>query len=43
MQLFVDSTQHNFNFETSFVGIHQVLREIWLSGDKFQARNLGQF
>ena len=42
MQLFLDSTQFNLNFEPSFVGIHQVLREMWLFEHEFQARNFGQ-
>ena len=35
---------HNLsqNFKPLFVGIHQVLREIWLFEHKFQARNFGQ-
>ena len=37
------STQFKLNFESSFVGIHQVLRETWLFGHEFQARNFGQF
>ena len=40
--LLLDSTQSNLNFESSFVGIHQVLRKIWLSGHEFQAGNFGQ-
>ena len=42
MQLFLDSTQSNLNFEPSFVAILQVLREIWLFGHEFQARNFDQ-
>ena len=29
MKLILDSTQFNLNFEPSFVGIYQVLREMW--------------
>ena len=42
MLLFLDSTQSNLNSKLSFVGIHQVLREIWLFEHKFQARNFWQ-
>ena len=38
--LFLDFIQSNLNFEPSFVGIHQVLREIWLFEHKFQALHL---
>ena len=40
--LIKDSKQFNLNFEHSFVGIHQVLREIWLFEHEFQTRNFGQ-
>ena len=39
---FLDSTQSDLDFMSSFVGIHQVLREVWLFEHEFQARNLGQ-
>ena len=42
MQLVLDSTQSDLNFEPSFSGIHQVLRERWLFEHTFQARNFGQ-
>ena len=42
MKLFSNFTQFNLNFESSFAGIHQVLREIWLFQHEFQARNFGQ-
>ena len=35
--LFLDFTQRNLNFESSFVGIHQILREIWLFEHEFQS------
>ena len=35
MQLVLDSTQSNLNFESSFVRIHQVLVEIWLFKHEF--------
>ena len=41
-KLFLDSKQSNFKFEPSFVGIHQLLRVIWLFEHEFQARNFGQ-
>ena len=43
MQLFLDSTQSKLNFKPSFVGIHEVLRELWLFKHKFQARNFANF
>ena len=43
IKLFLDFTQSNLNFETSFVGIHQVLIEIWSFEHEFQARNFGHF
>ena len=42
MQLFLDGTQFDLNFESSFVGIHQVLREMWLFEHELQTRNFGQ-
>ena len=42
MLLFLNSIQSDLNFEPSFVGIHQVLKEIWLFEHEFQARNFGQ-
>ena len=42
MQLYLDFTKSNLNFEPSFLGIHQVLREIWLFEHKLQGRNFGQ-
>ena len=42
MKLFGNCAQSNLNFEPPFVGIHQVLREIWLFEQKFQARNFGR-
>ena len=42
MQLVLDSTQSDLNFEPSFSLIHQVLREIWHFEHTFQARNFGQ-
>ena len=42
MYLFLDFTQSNLNFEPSFVGIDQVLREIWLSEHEFHTTNFGQ-
>ena len=42
MQLLLDSTQSNLNFEPSFVAILQVLREKWLFEHEFQARNFDQ-
>ena len=43
VQLLFDSAQSNLNFESSFVEIHQVLREILLFEHEFQARNFGHF
>ena len=42
MLLFLELKQSNLNFELSFVGIHQVLKETWIFEHKFQARNFGQ-
>ena len=42
MSLFLNFAQSYLNFEPSFVGIHQVLREIWRFELEFQARNFGQ-
>ena len=42
LYLFSDSNQSNVNFEPSFTGILEVLREIWHFEHKFQARNFGQ-
>ena len=42
MSLFLNSIQSDINFEPSFVGIYQALREIWLFEHEFQARNFGQ-
>ena len=42
MKLFSDSAQSKLNFESSFVGIHEVMRETWLFEYKFQDRNFGQ-
>ena len=42
MQLFLDSTRSNINFEFSVAGIHEVWREISLFEHKSQARNFGQ-
>ena len=42
MQLFLDSTQSNLNYERSFPRIHEVLGEVWLSEHKFQTRNFDQ-
>ena len=42
MQLFLDSTQSNLNYERSFARIHEVLGEVWLSEQKFQTRNFDQ-
>ena len=42
MQLFLDFTQSNSNFEPSVAGIHEVLREMWLFEHNFQARNFSQ-
>ena len=42
MQLFLVSTQSNFNFEPSFARIHKVLREIWLFKHKFPAGHFDQ-
>ena len=39
MELFLDSTQSSLNFESSFVGIYQVLKEIQLIEHEFQTRN----
>ena len=39
---FLDSRQSELNFDQSFVGIHQVLREISLSEHEFQIKNFGQ-
>ena len=41
IQLFFDSIQFSLKFEPSFVGIHKILREIWLFGHEFQTRNFG--
>ena len=38
----MNSAESNLNFEPSFVGIHEVSREIWLSEHEFQARNFDQ-
>ena len=32
----------NLNFEPSFVGIYQVLKDIWLFEHEFQDRHFGQ-
>ena len=42
MQQFLDFKQSNLNFESLFVGIHEVLTEIRLSEHKFQARNFSK-
>ena len=42
ISLFSNFTQSNLNFGASFVGIHQVLREIWLFQHEFQAISSGQ-
>ena len=42
IKLFLDSKQSNLNFELSFVGIHKVLRGIWLFEQEFQTRNFGK-
>ena len=42
MQLFLAFTQFILNFESSFAGIREVLRVIWLFEHKFQARKFGQ-
>ena len=42
IKLCLASKQSNLNFDPSFVGIHQVLREIWLFEHEFQATNCGQ-
>ena len=44
IKLFLDSKESNLNFQnsSSFVGIHKVLREIWLSEHEFQTRNFGK-
>ena len=44
MQLFLDCTQSDLNFEPSFVEIHQVLREIWLfkKNVNFKPKNFDQ-
>ena len=44
IKLFLDSKQSNLNFEHLFVGIHKVLREIWLqlNMNEFQTRNFGK-
>ena len=42
MLLFLNSIQSNLNFEPSFFGICQVLREKQLFEHEFQARNFGQ-
>ena len=39
--LILDSTQFSLNFEPSFVGIYQVLTEIWLFQHEFYTRNFG--
>ena len=41
MQLFSNFTQPNLDFEPSFVGIRQVLREIWLLNINFKLEILG--
>ena len=38
MKLFLTSKDSNFNFEPSFIGIHQVLRVIWPFEHEFQSR-----
>ena len=43
MWLFLDSTLSNLNFEASFVGIRDVLIEIWMLEHEFQNRNFSQF
>ena len=40
--VFLNAIQSDLNFEPSFVGIHQVLKEIWLFEHEFQAINFGQ-
>ena len=46
MSLFLNFTKSNLNFEPSFGGIYQVLKEIWLIGHEFHdevhVRNFGQ-
>ena len=39
---FFYSKRSNLNFEHSFIGIHQVLIEIWLSEHKILTRNFDQ-
>ena len=36
MQLLLDFKQSNLNFEPSFAGIHEVLRETWLLDINFK-------
>ena len=42
MQPILYATQCNLNFEASFAGIHEILREMWLFERRFQAKNFGQ-
>ena len=42
MQLLLDFTQSNSNFEPSFVGIHQVVKKMWFFKHEFQIINFGQ-
>ena len=42
VKLLLDFTQSNLNFESLFVEICPVLREIWLFEREFQAKNFGQ-
>ena len=43
MELFLDFTKPKLNFELTFVGIQQVLIEIWLCKHEFQNISFGQF
>ena len=43
IKLFSDSKQCNLNFEHLFVGIHQVLRKIWLLNMNFKLDILANF
>ena len=43
VKLFFNSTLSNLKFEPLFVGIHQILIEIWLFEHEFQDTNFDEF
>ena len=43
MQIFLDLTQSNLNFEPSFASMDEVLREIWFLNNKIKLEILDNF